>query len=199
MWMMPCSVVLGRGWSRWKVDPSFRLCSWWSWIRGGSDARGGGGFFSHFRCHVIAWGSFAGFIQSLSSCMTARCVLVRFRPWFSIPLRSWAMSEIAGWRNRAVFLPSHSSRSFFTSSSSSSRGKPASAVVAHTFWSGSCCWCARMLRSSLGVRMTSPSAGDLGSVVLSASPFWVLGSCVVSAGAGHMRLTVTPSSTSPSS
>jgi hypothetical protein len=106
MWMIPCSVVLGRGWSRWKVDPSFRLCSRWSWIRGGSFARGAGGFFSHFRCHLTTWGSSAGFIQSLSSCMTARCVLVRFRPWLSIPLSSWSMSEIAGWRNRAVFLPS---------------------------------------------------------------------------------------------
>jgi len=109
------------------------------------------------------------------------------------------MSEMARWRNRAVCLPSHSSRSLCISSFSSSRGKPASAVVAQTFWSGSCFWYARRWRSSMGVRMMSPSVGNLGSVVLSASPFWVLRVCGDSDGAGNMRSNGTPSSTSPSS
>jgi hypothetical protein len=54
----------------------------------------------------------------------------------SFPLRCWVRFEMTGWRNRTVVFPSQSSTSLRISSSSSSRGKPASAVVAHTFWSG---------------------------------------------------------------
>jgi hypothetical protein len=44
-WMMPCSVVLGRGWSKRKVVPNLIFLSWWSLIRGGSRALGGGDCF----------------------------------------------------------------------------------------------------------------------------------------------------------
>ena len=29
-WMIPCSVTLGRGWSKMKVVPSLSFLSWWS-------------------------------------------------------------------------------------------------------------------------------------------------------------------------
>ena len=153
-----------------KVVPSLSFLSWWSVIREGSCTLGGGGLLSHFRCHFVSWGSFAGFAQSSSSFVTDRCVLVRLCPMCSSLFRCLARFEMAGWRNRVVVLPSHSSALLCFSSSSSSRGKPASAVVAQTFWSGMrCCWVSRVWSSSV-VRITSPSVGNLGSVVFRAIP-----------------------------
>ena len=108
-WMIPCSVALGRGWSSMKVVPSLSFLSWWSVIREWSHVLGGGGLLSHFRCHFVSWGSLAGFAQSSSSFMTARCVLVRLCPRCSSLFRCLARFEMTGWRNRAVVFPSQSS------------------------------------------------------------------------------------------
>ncbi len=61
------------------------------------------------------------------------------------------------------------------SSSSSSRGKPVSPVETHIFWSDRSCWWIRRRRSSPGVRITSPSVGNLGSVVFRTSPLRMWG------------------------
>lgn len=140
-WMMSCSVVtvLGRGWSRKEVVPNLSFLSWWSLIRVGSFALGGGGFFSHLRCHCTMWGSLAGFIHSLSRFVTVRCILVRLCPMFPWWLRCWTRSEIGGWRNRVVVFSSQSSKSLCISSSPSSRGNPASVVVTHIFLTDRSC------------------------------------------------------------